>query len=159
MHVELKKYKSTPALSQETVAFTARIYVDGKSAGTARHDGHGGANYIYWDDRDLGDRVERWAATQVNERGLPMDLDALVFMLVDKLEDEKLEAAELRQRERVVAKLQARGLVAAVALFALGGTEWNVYFGVRPGQDPFLAANALTRPHARALLQKVEVLS
>lgn len=42
MKIELKNIKTYPALSEETTAFSAEIFIDGRKAGYAKNDGHGG---------------------------------------------------------------------------------------------------------------------
>ncbi|HWP88771.1 MAG TPA: hypothetical protein VNM70_12870 [Burkholderiales bacterium] len=46
MKIELRNVKVAGFASQETICFAATVYVDGKSAGTARNDGHGGCTHI-----------------------------------------------------------------------------------------------------------------
>lgn len=46
MKVELKNVKFSEHLSEETNAFTADIYVDGKKAGYCRNDGWGGSTDV-----------------------------------------------------------------------------------------------------------------
>lgn len=46
MNIELKNIKYFAAGSEETDCFVATIYIDGKKAGDARNDGHGGSTFI-----------------------------------------------------------------------------------------------------------------
>jgi len=46
MVITFKKFKHHAALSQETTAFTADIYADGKLVGHARNSGEGAETYI-----------------------------------------------------------------------------------------------------------------
>lgn len=43
----LKNVKIAKHMSEETIAFTAAVYWDGKKIGDAKNDGHGGPNDIY----------------------------------------------------------------------------------------------------------------
>lgn len=43
MQIELKKISHSPSLSEETEAFTAEIYINGKNVGYAKNSGHGGS--------------------------------------------------------------------------------------------------------------------
>jgi hypothetical protein len=43
MKIELKNIKHSPSLSEETEAFTANLYINGKHAGYAKNSGHGGS--------------------------------------------------------------------------------------------------------------------
>jgi hypothetical protein len=47
MKIELKKLKIAEHMSEETTAFTADIYVNGKQAGYAKNDGHGGCTFYH----------------------------------------------------------------------------------------------------------------
>ena len=46
LHVELRSVKYAAFASQETPCFSAAIFIDGKKAGTAENDGHGGQTLI-----------------------------------------------------------------------------------------------------------------
>jgi hypothetical protein len=52
MKIELKNVKVYSGLSQETEAFTASLYVDGKRVGETRNAGHGGNNSVDVNDKD-----------------------------------------------------------------------------------------------------------
>lgn len=45
--ITLKSLKHAPFLSEETQAFTATVFWDGKRIGTSKNDGHGGCTDIY----------------------------------------------------------------------------------------------------------------
>lgn len=61
MKIELKNVKHSEFASQETNCFEATIYVDGKRAGSARNDGHGGPTFIH--PRELAQRLDAYGAT------------------------------------------------------------------------------------------------
>ena len=88
--IELKNVKIAQYLSEETTAFAASIYVDGKKAGTAKNDGHGGPNFVDWNDNELGRQVEAWAnalpacKSDYSEDGLSMNMDFYISMLIEK---------------------------------------------------------------------------
>jgi hypothetical protein len=125
MHIELKNVKIYAGLSQETVAFSASLYVDGTKVGEARNAGHGGNNDVdafdkdgRW-DRDLIERMETEAATHTWSYGdevHPHSLDSYLGDLVDTVQ-------ERRDKQRL-----CRGKTLA----RLPGTEyaegeWNVF--------------------------------
>jgi len=61
MKVELKNVKHAAWNSQETACFSAKVYIDGRCAGTVSNDGHGGPDdYAPW---ELRDRLTEWAKT------------------------------------------------------------------------------------------------
>jgi hypothetical protein len=49
MQITLKNLKISKFMSEETTCFQATIYVDGKKAGMAQNDGHGGSTYCHLD--------------------------------------------------------------------------------------------------------------
>ena len=80
MNITLKNLKVAEHLSEETLAFTATVYVDEKRIGTAKNDGHGGCNFYYWTDRIAGDALEAYAATLDDFE----PLDGLIADLIDR---------------------------------------------------------------------------
>jgi len=44
--VSLKSFKTAKWMSEETICFTATVYLDGKVIGEASNEGHGGATFI-----------------------------------------------------------------------------------------------------------------
>lgn len=61
MKIELKNVTYNSRLSEETAAFAATIYVDGKKRGEARNDGHGGPNMIR--PHTLAEEIQAYAKT------------------------------------------------------------------------------------------------
>lgn len=100
--LELRKVKYSPSLSEETYAFTAEIWMDGKKEGTASNHGHGGMTTIY--PPALEDRLARIAA------GLPkVDAGDFTYQptadsMVDDLLGDWLLA---REREKLAKKFRA----------------------------------------------------
>jgi hypothetical protein len=100
MKIELRKVHYSAALSDETPAYSADIYVDGKRRGNVVNHGHGGQDVIY--PPALGEELEAYAKTQPDvdcgegDPPLPCSADLL---LVELLEDH-LVAAELRRKLR-----------------------------------------------------------
>jgi len=89
MKVELKSIKHCQALSHETNAFTAKVYVNGKHVGDAENAGHGGPTHvqtawkgkkdeqgcpIYSDaDKEAVDKLHKWA-----EKNNEYDIEGLI---------------------------------------------------------------------------------
>lgn len=69
MLIELKNVRYFAAGSEETSCFVATIYVDGKKAGDARNEGHGGMTMI--SPRTLEDQLNAYGATLPPE---PLDM-------------------------------------------------------------------------------------
>lgn len=89
MKIELKNLKVYPRLSEETTAFTATVYADGKKVGEAKNDGHGGCNIYYWTNAELGRKVLEWAKAQ------PLEFD---FEHLDQILDKTIDKQELLQK-------------------------------------------------------------
>ena len=53
MKIELKKIEILEANSDETLCFSARLYIDGAFAATVHNDGQGGANRYYFEDNKI----------------------------------------------------------------------------------------------------------
>lgn len=51
MEIKLKNLKIAKFMSEETTCFQATVYVDGKKAGMAQNDGHGGSTYCHLDPK------------------------------------------------------------------------------------------------------------
>ena len=47
MKITVKNLKVAEFASEETLCFTATVYIDGKMAFTAKNDGHGGCNFYH----------------------------------------------------------------------------------------------------------------
>ncbi|AMK23248.1 MULTISPECIES: hypothetical protein [Sphingomonadaceae] len=58
MKIELRRITYSDALSQETSAYTADVYIDGELAFHARNQGTGGADFFH--------QVGRWTEAEVN---------------------------------------------------------------------------------------------
>lgn len=61
MHITLRNLKIDDAASEETLSFTASVYINGKRAGTAANEGRGGANTYY--PHALAEALRAHAAT------------------------------------------------------------------------------------------------
>ncbi|CDT00991.1 hypothetical protein BN1088_1432764 [Sphingobacterium sp. PM2-P1-29] len=82
MNIETKNIKHAPSLSQETEAFTANIYINGKHAGYAENAGHGGETNYYPKDakgKELIKQAEDFAKSskQPNDPFLNMAFEDL----------------------------------------------------------------------------------
>ncbi|MDE2095708.1 MAG: hypothetical protein KGL39_00495 [Patescibacteria group bacterium] len=67
MILALKNLKEHQDISEETLCFSATIYVNGKKAGKVMNDGQGGCNEYHWTDSILGSQIEAWAEAQATE--------------------------------------------------------------------------------------------
>jgi hypothetical protein len=61
MKIELRKFKMLKGLSQETLCFTADVYIDGVKAGEVSNEGHGGPHSF--SPHALADRLRAYASS------------------------------------------------------------------------------------------------
>lgn len=98
MRYTLKNIKHLPSLSQETEAFTADIYVDGKKAGYAENHGQGGETNIQ--PSALHDQMSAYAATLPPTTAHGHTYQPTADSIVDDLLAAHLTAKEAKALER-----------------------------------------------------------
>jgi hypothetical protein len=107
MKIELKKIKIAEHMNEETTAYTADLYVNGKCIGYVKNDGQGGDTNICCHfpaesiERKLCAEAEVWAKAQppYSEIGgfrLPMSLDFYVDIILFEHEKAKQDAKDKR---------------------------------------------------------------
>lgn len=104
MKIELKNIKMNMAFSEETICFTADIYVDDVKSGYAKNAGHGGNTHIMPYDGPVA--KEKIKAAEVYCKSLP-DVDDLKMNLeffVDLLIDKEIEKKEMKKVEKLFSK-------------------------------------------------------
>ena len=95
----IKSLKIATNLSEETIAFTGSLWINGKKAADLKNDGQGGANFAWFNDRELEKafdayceslppepQTDEWAI----ERGLDamsMDSDLWISLEVGKIDE------------------------------------------------------------------------
>lgn len=118
--VSLSKIDYAPNLSEETVAFTAVVTIDGKSA-PVRNDGRGGNNLVQI--REVDDLIEAYAKTlpddQTQYGPLSFNGDYLIATMIEMAISQAEDAKMKRKGYTHVAvgagrKLYARGASAPV---------------------------------------------
>ena len=144
MKIELKRFTANARLSQETTAFAADVWVDGKKAGRAVNDGNGGATLVNLDP-SVRDRVEAHGKTLV-----PAEFKGCTGgaeWIVDSLVDAELQERADRTFAKKIAKTDAaekaacekQGLHAARLRC---GDEW-LWFAFKTGADPKAVATKI----------------
>ena len=140
MQIELKRFTTNARLSQETTAFAADVWVDGKKVGHAENDGHGGATLVRLDP-SVRDQVETHGKTLVPDevKGYTTGAEWIVDQLVDaelqKRSDRKIAKADAAEK----AACEKQGLHAARLRC---GDEW-LWFAFKTGADPKAVAIAI----------------
>lgn len=84
MKISVKNVKIAEFASEETLCFQATVYIDGKSAFSARNDGNGGCN-LYDGDQAAVRAAELWSSKQPGAFGMDGfgDLDTQVGDAID----------------------------------------------------------------------------
>jgi hypothetical protein len=102
--VSVKNYRRVPSLSEETEAFSATIYLDGRRAGRVTNRGTGGCNHYEFDSPAKRDAFEAYARAWAEENGETGEVE-------DALIDQLCEDYELRRLARPALAAGAVGLV------------------------------------------------
>lgn len=111
MNIELKKITISLALSEETTAFVADIYINGYKAGYAKNQGHGGNTDIHHYDpkgRQLITEAEAYCKTLppdtsydiITNIDLEFFIDDMINTIANEKENKKHKAKLLRDMEK-----------------------------------------------------------
>lgn len=107
MKIELKGVKFYEKMSEETNAFFADVYVDGKKCGFAKNDGRGGNTFVspYGGvNRDLFVECENWLKTQpqinIGSEEKPYMIDSDMESMVDHLFENWLKERDQKKLEK-----------------------------------------------------------
>jgi hypothetical protein len=106
--VELKRLQVYERMSQETTAFNADVWIDGKKAGTAENAGHGGNTNVRVADRALAAALREYGKTQVpaEYKFSPGD-EWIVDDLVEKARAAKETARVAKKSAKIDAQYKA----------------------------------------------------
>jgi hypothetical protein len=96
MHITLKNVAYSSALSEETAAFSATIYVDGVRSGSAMNHGTGGPTMIT--PRELDDRLTAYAKTLPPKKYRDQEYPVTAEDLINNALDDHLDAKTLRRK-------------------------------------------------------------
>jgi hypothetical protein len=88
MKITLKNFKHAAFASQETYCFEATVYIDGKKAGIASNEGHGGCTFVRLD--------EAFRHLDTKENDLEGKVDAECHKLVCEKQDKAILASVKR---------------------------------------------------------------
>jgi hypothetical protein len=161
----LKRFTTNARLSQETTAFAADVWIDGKKAGTAENDGHGGATMVHLHllDRAVRDQVDAHGKTLVPaEYKSFMSYDgAGTEWLVDQLVEAELQKKADKSFAKKIANADTKQKAACAkqglsAARMRNGDTWT-WFAFKPGSDPKAVADAIAAKH-KALVDELVLL-
>lgn len=108
MKVELKSFKHMASLSEETLCFSARLYVNGKAVADCSNRGHGGMTDVYPLKPEFRSLLEDVVAHYQNTvpkqtievGGKTEELDWSLDFIVDVLAGDAEATADLKRRLR-----------------------------------------------------------
>ena len=101
MQIELRRISYSAALSQETAAFSAEVWIDGELAFHARNQGTGGADFYHQVGRWTQAEVDAWLKVNRLPRYLEDDL-ACDHDLEIEVSDLLIRAVEGRRLKRLL---------------------------------------------------------
>lgn len=83
MNIQLKKVSHNSRLSEETEAFAAMLYIDGKKAAEVRNSGQGCSNMFHWYDQDAHKAFDAYLKTlppDMTYPDTPLAIDGDIFV-------------------------------------------------------------------------------
>jgi hypothetical protein len=110
MNIEIRNTKIASNLSEETIAFTADVYVDGKKTAFARNDGRGGCTHYsaYENKRTLLAEAETYAKSLPSKteifNGKPFTIDSNLEQIIDNAIYAKDNEREQKKFEKKIQK-------------------------------------------------------
>lgn len=147
MKIELKKIKTNLALSQETICFSADVYVEGKLMGHAMNHGHGGESEVRVVNRELFEKVQAYIKTlpKVKVTNPDMELEKNLDWIMADLVQDHFKAKE-------DAKFLKKGLKEKARLASLG---YNVCLEFRCG-DSIVWSGCPNETHIEKLVAHIK---
>ncbi|TXJ24886.1 MAG: hypothetical protein E6Q24_15170 [Chitinophagaceae bacterium] len=127
MEIELRKIYISHQFSEESLAFTANLYIDGRKIGYVSNDGKGGSTSYeadHPDDRPLLRAADEYCKTLPpwkldDEVSVPMNLE----YFIDRKIDEYATQEELKRFQRKMEK----SMVAHIVFGVPGGDQFKSY--------------------------------
>jgi len=111
--VELKGVKIASNMSEETIAFTGTLWINGHKAADLKNDGQGGSNAMWFDDRELEKAFIAYCANlpSVSESGhqLSMDADLWISLEVGKIDEAKYWKRKCSKTMCIILKSHTEG--------------------------------------------------
>ena len=103
MKIELKSIKFSEAMSEETNAFTADLYINGKKVGYCKNQGHGGCtdyNSNSPELRPIIKEAEEYCKALPKTKWKGMEFDQSLESVIDQLLEDWLKAREEKKFEK-----------------------------------------------------------
>lgn len=153
MKIELKNIEYSPALSEETIAFAANLYINGAHAGFASNRGHGGSTDYYHKDergRALIKDAEAYSQTlppiqfPADEYMEAFEIDSTLENHIDRLLSQWVDEKESARFRKALSKAMQQGIV-----FGTPDQEFRTIKFKRPIDD------ILKQPNGQAAIVNV----
>ena len=159
MIIELKRFTSNARLSQETTAFAADVWVDGKKAGYTSNNGHGGNTNVQITDRSVRDAVEAHgkALVPAEYKGFTSGAEWLVDQLVEAELQAKSDKAFAKKIANADAKEKAKCAQQGLQSARLRHGDTWLWFAFKPGSDAKALADTIAAKH-KAVVDELVVL-
>lgn len=115
MKIELRRYSSNARLSEETIAYSADVYVDGVKVGHSSNHGTGGPDNVVIPDAKMRAKVEAFVKAQppvrtdFSDEPLTMTMDLFFGLLAEAEENKKEDKKRQRSQEKFKAKFAKYG--------------------------------------------------
>ena len=122
MNIELKKVKIAQNMSEETIAFTGELWIDNTKAADLKNDGQGGANFMWFKDRELEKSFNAYCESLPSqpatddwaiERGFTdptsMDADLWISLEVGKIDEARYWKRKCSKTMCVILKSHNQG--------------------------------------------------
>jgi hypothetical protein len=112
MKITLKNIKFSEALSEETNAFVADVYVNGKKVAYAKNEGHGGCTFYhaYEGKRGLLEQAEQFCLGLPPIKAYSMELPMNLEMKIDMLLEDWLRAKDQKRLDKKLEKDCLKGI-------------------------------------------------
>lgn len=103
MKIELRKVSFSERMSEETNAFTADLYVDGKKVGYCKNTGQGGCTNYHWntvEDRETILEAERYCKTLPTVTMFGEEFQQSLEDVIDNLFEDWMKAKDAKKIEK-----------------------------------------------------------
>ena len=107
MNIQLKNIKFSEAMSEETNAFVADVYVNDVKVAYAKNDGHGGSTFYhaYEGKRELLKQAEQFCLGLPSVFNFPMNLEFKIDLLLEDWLKPKTKPSLTRSYKRICSQV------------------------------------------------------
>lgn len=148
--IEIKNIKINKAFSEETICFTADIYVNGVKTGYAKNDGHGGCtHYNHYENKlELLEQAEAYAKTLPSKTHGTLTIESDLEGLIDEAIDNHLNAKERASFNKKMVKCMETNI-------CIGVPNSGTYKTFGYGKTPLKMVCRLDKPQVQKLIDRL----